>query len=105
MTYSPGINPILLSCLGRITPGILLKAFEKGAEGVFLIGCPEGDCQYQTGPEQIINVVAETKQLIKLLGYNKNQLQLEFIHIEDKDKFADLLNDFVNKIAETEVVI
>ena len=105
MTYSPGIYPILLSCLGRITPGILLKAFEKGADGVFLIGCPEGDCQYQTGPDQIKDVVTETKQLIKLLGFDENQLQLEFIHTGNKDNFADLLNNFVNKIAEPEVVI
>ena len=105
MTHPTGIFPILISCLGRITPGILLKAFEKGADGVFLIGCPEGDCHYQTGPDQIKAVVEETRQLIKLLGYDENQLQLEFIHTDDRDKFADRLNDFVVNIGEPEVVI
>ncbi len=29
--YSPTVYPIRLACLGRITPGIILKAFENGA--------------------------------------------------------------------------
>lgn len=105
LTYPDGVFPILLSCLGRITPGILLKAFEKGADGVFLIGCPEGDCHYQTGPDQVKEVVEETQQLIKLLGYDKKQLQLEFIHTDDRGKFTDRLNDFVNKMDAPEVKI
>ncbi len=41
--YSPVIRPIKVICLGRLSPGLILKTFEKGADGVLLLGCPPGD--------------------------------------------------------------
>jgi len=48
-TYPPGVKVLRLTCTGRIGPGFILKAFQHGADGVMVMGCPEGDCHYIDG--------------------------------------------------------
>ena len=103
--YSAGVYPLRLPCLGRVTPGIILKAFEKGADGVYLLGCPEGRCQYQTGSEQVEQVFLETQQIIKLLGFNENQLGLDFIQAGESDQIVGCIQHFIEGIGKAETVI
>jgi coenzyme F420-reducing hydrogenase delta subunit len=103
--YSASVYPIRLPCLGRVTPGIILKAFEKGADGVYLLGCPDGNCQYQTGSDQVEKVFIETQQMIKLLGFDENQLQLGFIQAGESDQIINCIQDFLKEVGEPETVL
>jgi len=59
--YPASVRPLKVMCLGRLSAGIILKAFEKGADGiilkafekgadgVLLLGCPPGECHYEFG--------------------------------------------------------
>ena len=49
MEYKPNVRIIKLPCTGRIDPLFIIKAFEKGADGVLVSGCHPGDCHYTTG--------------------------------------------------------
>jgi F420-non-reducing hydrogenase iron-sulfur subunit len=98
--YSPDIYPIRISCIGRITPGIILKAFEKGADGVYLLGCSENDCQYQTGNQHVEKVFAESFNLLNLMGYKENQLKLGFISVGDGETFVNEMHNFVVEIKD-----
>ena len=100
LRYSPAIIPVRISCLGRITPGILLKAFEGGACGVLLVGCPEGECRYQNGNREARDVYEESKELLRLLGYNENLLQYCLISAGDGGSLQnniDLLVDTIDQ--------
>lgn len=46
MQYSPNIRIIRVICSGRINPSMIFKAFQEGADGVFVGGCHIGDCHY-----------------------------------------------------------
>jgi coenzyme F420-reducing hydrogenase delta subunit len=98
--YSPTVYPIRIACLGRITPGIILKAFENGANGVLLLGCSQGECQYETGNKQVAEIVPETRNLLNLLGYNDNQFQLDFVDTRDGKSFREIIQNFTNGIDE-----
>ena len=97
-TYSTAVVPIRLSCLGRISPGIILKAFQEGAAGVLLMGCPEGQCHYETGNLEAYKVVEETKPLLKLLGYDENRLDYQLLPAESGEKYIELLNSFLKRV-------
>lgn len=101
-SYSASVHPIRLSCLGRITPGIILKAFEQGAKGVYLLGCLEGECRYETGSQQIREIFLETKNLLKLLGYQDNQCQLDFVAAGNGEFFVENIHKFVKGIEDLE---
>ena len=97
---SPNVIPIRISCLGRITPGLILKAFEGGAGGVCLAGCPEGSCRYQDGNLEAKQVVEESKALLKLLGYDEDLLIFSLLPAGDGAGFAEVLADFAQTIEE-----
>jgi F420-non-reducing hydrogenase iron-sulfur subunit len=103
--YTASVFPVRLPCLGRVTPGIILKAFEKGADGVYLLGCPEGNCHYQTGSGEVEKVYLETLQIIKLLGFDEDQLGLDFIQAGESDRIVRCIQEFLEGIREAETVI
>ena len=39
MQYPPNIRVIRVMCSGRIDPQFVLKAFQEGADGVFVVTC------------------------------------------------------------------
>ena len=47
--HQPHFRMIRVMCSGRIQPGFVLRAFEKGADGVLVSGCHFGDCHYVFG--------------------------------------------------------
>ncbi len=98
LSYSTAVVPIRLSCLGRMSPGIILKAFEEGAAGVLLLGCPEDLCRYETGNLEVIKVVEEAKSLIKLLGYDENRLGYHLLPAESPEIYLETLNDFMGRL-------
>ena len=98
VSYAPAVYPIRLACLGRITPGIILKAFENGANGVLLLGCSEAECQFETGNKQVTEIVPETRSLLNLLGYNDKQFQLDFVDAGDGKSFKEIIQNFTKGI-------
>ena len=43
------VRIIRLPCTGRIDPLFIIKAFERGADGVIVSGCHPADCHYTSG--------------------------------------------------------
>jgi coenzyme F420-reducing hydrogenase delta subunit len=85
--YPPTVYPLRLACLGRITPGIILKAFEKGADGVYLIGCPEDECRHHTGSLTARKIYQETKGIMRLMGLKDTQLVFANLEADDGNGF------------------
>ena len=53
-------NWIPIVCSGKVDAKHVMEAFEHGADGVLILGCPEGECHYQDGN-------FETKKRVQLL--------------------------------------
>ena len=58
LQYPPNIRTIRVMCSGRVTPGWILRAFEHGADGVYVSGCHIGDCHYSFGNKMAEKQVA-----------------------------------------------
>jgi coenzyme F420-reducing hydrogenase delta subunit len=98
LSIAPVIFPIRLACLGRITSGIILKAFENGAEGIMLLGCPEGECKHHSGNKSAWDVFQEAKSLLNLMGFNDNKLRYVLIEANDGKSFVEELKLMVSGV-------
>ena len=49
LSYPADVKIIRVPCSCRVNPMFILRAFEKGADGVIMCGCHPGDCHYTTG--------------------------------------------------------
>jgi F420-non-reducing hydrogenase iron-sulfur subunit len=96
LSYPPSVYPIKVMCLGQISPGVILKAFEKGANGVLLLGCPAGNCHFEFGNRRVEDVFTEAKGLATVLGYRDEQLMLDWVAAGEGEDFVEKVQRFVS---------
>lgn len=96
LNYPASVYPIKVMCLGQISPGVILKAFEKGAMGVLLLGCPAGMCHFEFGNRRVEEVFNEAKGLATVLGYRNEQLCLDWVAAGEGGEFVQKVQRFVS---------
>ena len=96
--HQPHFRMIRVMCSGRIQPGFVLRAFEKGADGVLVSGCHFGDCHYIFGNERAVEQFEKTKKVVKLLGLEDGRLRLEWISATEGARFAEVINEFTDQV-------
>ena len=62
LQYPPSIRLIRVMCSGMVAPSYVLKAFERGADGVLITGCHIGDCHYNEGNYKALKVIEKTQR-------------------------------------------
>jgi F420-non-reducing hydrogenase iron-sulfur subunit len=98
--HQPNFRMIRVMCSGRIQPAFVLRAFEKGADGVLVSGCHFGDCHYIFGNERAAEQFEKTKNLVKLLGIEEGRLRLEWISAAEGARFAQVINEFTDQVRD-----
>lgn len=96
--YPSNIRIIRVMCSGRVETGFILKAFEKGADGVLVTGCHPGDCHYIAGNEKAQGQIAMAKELLATIGLGADRLRLEWISSSEGQRFASTVKEFVGQI-------
>jgi heterodisulfide reductase subunit D len=94
------IKMVRIPCSGRITKALLFKPFEMGADGVLLLGCRPGACQYGTGSAAAEENTADTRQIMELLGLGKERLQLATFLPDAPDALLAFLKTFTARIRQ-----
>ncbi len=101
LQYSPEIRLIRVMCSGRVDIEFILKAFLNEIDGVFIVGCKLGECNYTThGNYHALNMVYLCKKIMKFIGLNEDRLTIEFMSSADGIKFAEFARNFTRKIKE-----
>jgi coenzyme F420-reducing hydrogenase delta subunit len=99
----PNLKPIRVMCTGRVNPGLILKAFESGAEGVAVLGCRENACHYVSGNTQAIANVEKVKALLCMAGYTDVRIGFFPLPPEDEAHRDRMMRALDTSIHETKV--
>jgi len=88
-------------CSGRIDMAFVLRAFSKGADGVFVGACHLSECNYIThGNYHTLNMVLLLRKILEQIGLNPERLRIAFMSGAEANLFVDNVNSFVKKIKE-----
>ena len=88
-------------CTGRVDLSFVLRAFSKGADGVFIIGCRLNECNYIThGNFHVLSMVHLCKKIMEHIGLNPARLMIEFMSGGEGVLFAEVMNDIGKKVNE-----
>ena len=68
MQYPANVRVLKFPCTGRIDPVFILRAFQKGADGVLVSGCHPGDCHYMAGNFHARRRFAAFRKLLEFVG-------------------------------------
>lgn len=96
----PNFKVIRVMCSARVDPEFVLRAFQKGADGILVAGCHPADCHYIGGNYRTRRRIALLRMLIRQFGLNKNRLRLEWISAGEGEKFQQMIVNFNNQIHE-----
>ncbi len=98
LKYSASLLPIRVMCSGRVSPHLVLKAFQQGADGVLVAGCHIGECHYGKGNFLTAKRVAVLKELMQFIGLSAERLRLEWIATSEANKLAQVANEFCEAV-------
>ena len=96
--YPADIRLVRLTCLGRLHLGLILKAFEMGADGVVLLGCGADRCRYQDSVTRAREVLKKVRQLFDVMGIERSRVALYEVPLGDGEYVAGKLRAFTKQI-------
>ena len=100
LAMAPNVRVVRLPCTGRIDPLFIVKAFERGADGVIVSGCHPNDCHYTSGNFHARRRWILFRGLLDFMGIDVRRVQYSWVSAAEGAKWADVVNSTVEKIRE-----
>lgn len=95
-----GLKTIEVPCAGSISQDHIFSAFKKGADGVLVLTCHEGNCHSEYGniyaqkrADRITDILSET-------GFGKERLVVKTLASNMAKEFAEIADTFEKRILE-----
>ncbi len=100
LEYAPNVRIVKILCTGKIDAVLLLRAFEEGADAVYVAGCALGDCHFLEGNLRAIRTVANAKRLLAEIGLEPQRLEFFHIPASAGPLFAQRANEMTDRAKE-----
>lgn len=97
MVQPANVRIIRVPCSGRVNPRFIVRAFQRGADGVLVSGCHPGDCHYSTGNFYARRRLLVLKSYLEYLGIDPRRFETHWCSASEGQKWADI----VRSISET----
>ena len=88
LRYPPNVNIIRVPCSGKVDAIHVMRALQKGADGVYVAGCLEGDCHFKTGNMRAVKRVAYVKKLLDEIGIEGERVEMFLMSAGMGERFA-----------------
>jgi F420-non-reducing hydrogenase iron-sulfur subunit len=86
--YPANVKFVRLPCTGKTDIRYLLEAFEQGADGVYVVACPIGNCHHVRGNERGRARLQRAKQILDDIGLGGERLDMFFMSGSQSHTFA-----------------
>ena len=96
--YPTGVRIVRLMCTGMMDPYYVLRAFERGFDGVMVIGCHPGTCHYKSGNLQAKEQMGRLAGVLHALGVGEERVLMDAASAPEGARFAMFANDFVDRV-------
>ena len=77
--YPANVKFVRLPCSGKIDVRYILEAFEQGADGVYVVACPIGNCHHVRGNERGRARLNHTREILQEIGLDGERLDMFFM--------------------------
>jgi F420-non-reducing hydrogenase iron-sulfur subunit len=89
---------IRVPCTGKVDIIHILRAFEKGADGVYVVGCMEGDCHFNEGNFRARKRVEQAAKVLEKIGVGGDRVKMYNLSSGEGPLFAQYSTEMVNLI-------
>ncbi len=98
LQYPTGIKIIRVPCTGKVDVIHILRAFEKGADGAYVVGCMEGDCHFNSGNFRARKRVEQAQKILDVIGVGGERAQMYNLSSSEGPLFAEIAVEMDAKI-------
>ena len=98
LNYPANVKIIRVPCSCRVNTNFIIRAFQKGADGVVIAGCHPGDCHYSTGNYYTRRRFYIFINLLEYLGIEKERFKIDWISAAEANKFATVMNEVLENV-------
>ncbi len=96
--YPANVKFVRLPCTGKTDIRYLLEAFEQGADGVYLVACPIGNCHHVRGNERGLARIKRAKAILEEIGLGGERLDMFFMSGSQGNAFAQAAQVMTERI-------
>jgi F420-non-reducing hydrogenase iron-sulfur subunit len=100
LQYPDTIRIVRVPCTGKVDVLHILRAFEKGADGVYVVGCMEGDCRFNSGNLRARKRVEQAKVILDTVGVGGDRVQMFNLSSGEGPRFAEYAVEMTDRIKE-----
>ena len=86
------VEIVRVPCAGRIDTIYLIKALEKGADGVLIFACHEENCQFLQGNLRIRGRLSYAHRMLEKIGLEKERIEICPLATNSGVKLAEALH-------------
>jgi coenzyme F420-reducing hydrogenase delta subunit len=96
--YPANVKFVRMPCTGKTDARYLLEAFEQGADGVYIVACPVGNCHHVRGNERGHKRVQHAQQILDDIGLGGERLNMYFMSGSQGQSFAMAAQEMTDRI-------
>lgn len=103
--FGERVRVVNVPCSGRVPPELMLLALSRGADGVLVVGCREGECHFQRGTYQGRARVRLLEAMLNDFGIAPHRLRFAELGAFDRYVLPGLVTAMSEDIAATVPII
>ncbi len=96
--YPANVKFLRMPCTGKTDVRYILEAFEQGADGVYVVACPIGNCHHVRGNERGQARVQRARQLLEEIGLEAERLGMFFMSGSQAQAFAAAAHTMTERV-------
>jgi len=96
--YPANVKFVRLPCTGKTDIRYLLEAFEQGADGVYVVACPIGNCHHVRGNERGRARLQRAKRILDEIGLGGERLEMFFMSGSQARAFAGAARTMTERV-------
>lgn len=98
ISYPANVKVIRVPCSSRVNPNFILRAFQRGADGVVVAGCHPGDCHYISGNYHARRRLSTFRRLLEFAGIEPERFEVHWISASEGAKFSEVMSRVTENI-------
>jgi len=98
LQYPANVKFVRLPCTGKTDVRYLLEAFEQGADGVYIVACPIGNCHHVRGNERGLARLKRAKKILDEIGIGGDRLDMFFMSGSQAQSYADAADTMTERV-------
>ncbi len=98
LQYPPNVRVLRVPCSCRVNPQFVLRAFQRGIDGVLVAGCHPGDCHYTTGNYYTRRRFLLITRMMEYMGIDSRRFHTRWISGAEGPKFQQVVTEMIGEV-------